>query len=65
VSGPSSTAVPTPTTTTVDPGAVRAGVAALLAHDGPTPQQVAAAPSSPRALTVHHTQSGSGGHTHH
>jgi len=61
---PSTTALPLPTTTTVDPKAIQAGVAALLAHDGPTPQQVASAPSSPRSSVAHHTKSG-GARTHH
>jgi hypothetical protein len=57
--------VPAPTTTTVDPRAIQAGVAALLSHEGATPQELASVPSSPKAATGgHHAKSG-GSHTHH
>ena len=43
------TTAPAPTeapTTTVDPKAIQAGVANLLGHEGPTPQELASAPTS-------------------
>ncbi len=57
---------PPPTTTTVDPKAIQAGVAALLAHEGATPQELASAPSSPHAVagSSHHAKVGVA-RTHH
>jgi hypothetical protein len=46
------------TSTTVDPKAISAGVAALYAHEGPTAQQLVSAPSSPRS--THHARVGGG-----
>ena len=43
---------PPTTTTTVDPRAISAGVAALYAHEGPTPQQLASVP--PSEHSTHH-----------
>jgi len=58
------TTVPLSTTTTVDPKAIQAGVAALLAHEGPTPQQIASVPASTSAHgSSHHGKGGS--HSHH
>jgi hypothetical protein len=56
------------TTTTVDPKAIQAGVANMLAHEGPTPQQIAAVPSNTSHSGTgggHHGKSGSGSHTKH
>lgn len=61
---PTTMTAPAPTSTTVDPKAISAAVAALYAHDGPTPQQLASAPSSSKATSGHHAKSG-GGHSHH
>jgi len=58
------TAPPAPTSTTVDPKAISAGVANLYSHEGATPQQLAAAPSSAKAAGAHHAKSG-GTHPHH
>jgi hypothetical protein len=46
---PLSSAEPATTTTTVDPKAISAAVASLVAHEGPSPQEVAAAPASTRS----------------
>jgi hypothetical protein len=60
-----STEAPAPTTTTVDPKAIQAGVANLLAHEGPTPQQVAAVPASNSVhASGHHAKTGAS-HSHH
>ena len=54
-----STEAPAPTTTTVDPKAIQAGVAALLSHEGVTPQQLAAVPSnSSTHASGHHAKTG-------
>ncbi|MBV9410674.1 MAG: hypothetical protein JO148_03700 [Acidimicrobiia bacterium] len=58
------TAVPLPTTTTVDPKAVQAGVAALWASAGPTAQQLASVPASTSSHSSSHHGKG-GSHSHH
>jgi hypothetical protein len=56
---PPSSAAPATTTTTVDPKAISAAVASLVAHEGPSPQEVAAAPASTRSTAgARHSKSG-------
>ena len=59
------TEAPAPTTTTVDPKAIQAGVAALLAHEGPTPQQVAAVPANSATHAGGHHGKGGSSRSHH
>lgn len=60
------TVAPDVTTTTADPKAIQAGVANLLAHDGPTPQELAAVPANAGhgGSGSHHSKAG-GSHTKH
>lgn len=55
---PTTTVVANVTTTTVDPKTIQAGVAGLLAHEGATPQELAAVPAN---ASSHHARVG--GHT--
>jgi hypothetical protein len=65
VAGQQSSSPPSPTvdvtTTSIDPKAIQAGVAALLSHDGPTPQELAAPPAVSRGGG--HAKK-AGGHAH-
>lgn len=53
---------PLTTSTTVSPQSIQAGVASLLSHDGPTPQELASAPASARAAGVRHVHSAARSH---
>jgi hypothetical protein len=63
--GRTAAAVVAPTTsTTVSPQSIQSGVAALLAHEGPTPQELASVPASAHAAGgLRHGHGG--GHTSH
>lgn len=65
---PTTTVAANVTTTTIDPKAIQAGVANLLAHEGATPQQIAAVPANTSHNTgggTHHAKGGTGSHTKH
>jgi hypothetical protein len=56
---PPSSAASATTTTTVDPKAISAAVASLVGPEGPTPQELAAAPASTRSAGgARHSKSG-------